>query len=79
MNALLYASVACLMFAVTAKGHGGGLDELGCHNDRREGNYHCHRGPLAGKAFRSKGDAKREWRRFTLPLPPKQKRAKKSG
>jgi Putative peptidoglycan binding domain len=25
--------------------HGGGLDANGCHNDRRRGGYHCHRGP----------------------------------
>jgi hypothetical protein len=76
MKALLYASVACLMFALAGSGHEGGLDELGCHHDRRERNYHCHRGPLAGSAFRNKGDAKREWRHYNLPLPPKKKKAK---
>ena len=25
-------------------GNGGGLDELGCHQNRTEGNYHCHKG-----------------------------------
>ena len=24
--------------------HGGGLNGEGCHNDRRNGGYHCHRG-----------------------------------
>lgn len=24
--------------------HGGGLDASGCHNDRKRGGYHCHRG-----------------------------------
>jgi len=38
-------------------GHGGGLDSLGCHNDRSKGNYHCHRGPLAGQTFPSKAEA----------------------
>ena len=33
--------------------HGGGLDEFGCHNDRKHGGYHCHRGPLDGKSFAS--------------------------
>ena len=28
--------------------HGGGLNAEGCHNDRKSGGYHCHRGPAAG-------------------------------
>lgn len=28
--------------------HGGGLNAEGCHNDRNNGGYHCHRGPAAG-------------------------------
>lgn len=23
--------------------HGGGLDKNGCHHDRKNGGYHCHR------------------------------------
>ena len=34
--------------------HGGGLDRYGCHHDRNQGNYHCHKGPFAGKTFDSK-------------------------
>jgi len=34
--------------------HGGGLDAHGCHNNRKAGGYHCHRGPLAGQSFSSK-------------------------
>ena len=25
--------------------HGGGLNAEGCHNNRKTGGYHCHRGP----------------------------------
>jgi len=25
--------------------HGGGLNKDGCHNDRKNGGYHCHRSP----------------------------------
>jgi hypothetical protein len=25
--------------------HGGGLNSEGCHNDRKNGGYHCHRAP----------------------------------
>ncbi len=37
-----------------AEAHGGGLDRYGCHNDRKAGTYHCHRGPCQGKTFASK-------------------------
>jgi hypothetical protein len=38
---------------VVSAAHGGGLDRYGCHNDKKAGNYHCHRGPCAGKTFAS--------------------------
>jgi hypothetical protein len=34
--------------------HSGGLDIHGCHHDRINGGYHCHRGLLAGKSFESR-------------------------
>jgi hypothetical protein len=40
--------------------HGGGLDRYGCHNDRKAGGYHCHRGPCAGKAFTSQVEMLRD-------------------
>jgi hypothetical protein len=40
-----------------ALAHGGGLDGLGCHHDRKLGGYHCHRGPLAGRSFSSPAEA----------------------
>lgn len=39
---LLLACVA-VMHAVPGFGHGGGLDARGCHNNRKTGDYHCHR------------------------------------
>ena len=30
-----------------AAAHGGGLNSEGCHNNRKTGGYHCHRGPAA--------------------------------
>jgi hypothetical protein len=30
--------------------HGGGLDANGCHHDRKNGGYHCHRGPGANSS-----------------------------
>lgn len=46
--------VACVLAPSLASGHGGGLDSYGCHHNRKQGGYHCHRGPLAGEAFASK-------------------------
>lgn len=38
-----------------AAAHGGGLNAEGCHNDRKNGGYHCHRGsasrPPSAAAF----------------------------
>lgn len=41
-----------LFVCSTAYAHGGGLDASGCHNDRKRGGYHCHRGGSA-QALRS--------------------------
>lgn len=30
-----------------AEAHSGGLNAEGCHNNRRTGDYHCHRAPTA--------------------------------
>jgi hypothetical protein len=40
--------------------HGGGLDAYGCHNNRKAGGYHCHRGPYAGESFSSKEEMLRK-------------------
>ncbi len=45
-----------LLLASTAFAHGGGIDGQGGHNDRAEGNYHFHQGPLAGETFATKED-----------------------
>ncbi|WP_409995334.1 YHYH domain-containing protein [Rhizobium leguminosarum] len=28
--------------AISASGHGGGLDKNGCHTNHKTGDYHCH-------------------------------------
>jgi endonuclease YncB( thermonuclease family) len=38
---LLFSDV----WSAPAFAHGGGLNAEGCHNDRRNGGYHCHRSP----------------------------------
>ena len=32
---------------VAVRAHPGGLDASGCHNNRKTGDYHCHRGGSA--------------------------------
>ena len=34
-----------LLLALPALAHGGGLNAQGCHNNRKTGEYHCHRSP----------------------------------
>ena len=50
-------AVSALLPVAPAWSHGGGLDSLGCHRDRKRGGYHCHRGALAGQSFGSQGEA----------------------
>ena len=56
---MLARAIAVLLFLtpIAAHGHGGGLDDLGCHHNRKAGGYHCHRGVLAGRSFASKAEA----------------------
>lgn len=40
----LFSVVLLLAPATLAQAHGGGLNSDGCHNNRKTGEYHCHRG-----------------------------------
>ena len=63
LRSLLWLAItAILVNAWTAElyAHGGGLDAYGCHNNRKTGGYHCHRGPFAGESFGSKDDMLRK-------------------
>jgi hypothetical protein len=42
--------VGLLGISMGAAAHGGGLDKNGCHHDRKNGGYHCHRGAPADAA-----------------------------
>jgi hypothetical protein len=45
-----------LVAAGAVWGHPGGLNQEGCHNDRKNGGYHCHRTPSGGSsAIRRQG------------------------
>lgn len=39
-----------LLVPVAASAHPGGLNAEGCHNDRKNGGYHCHRGTSSGSS-----------------------------
>jgi DNA uptake protein ComE-like DNA-binding protein len=54
LTILLVISLWFASLPFVAWPHGGGLDGYGCHNDRKHGGYHCHRGQFAQKAFASK-------------------------
>ena len=56
-NMKLPVVLLIVMLPSTALAHGGGLDSHGCHNDRKLGGYHCHRGALASQSFQSKEQA----------------------
>lgn len=53
-------ALLAVAIATPALGHGGGLNAAGCHNDRKNGGYHCHRAPSAPAATP---------RRATAPSP----------
>ena len=48
--ATLLAFALMLFSPQTVEAHPGGLAADGCHNDRKNGGRHCHRGPKAGKS-----------------------------
>jgi endonuclease YncB( thermonuclease family) len=54
---IIITAVLILLLPTDSMAHGGGLDVLGCHHDKKQGGYHCHRGQLAGQDFSSKTKA----------------------
>lgn len=52
---VLFASAS--LAAPGAVAHGGALDPLGCHYGPKTDGYHCHRGPLAHRSFRTPQEA----------------------
>ncbi len=56
-NLLLLLTVFLVVSApASLLAHPGGRDSYGCHNDRKDGGYHCHAGPLAGQSFTSQAE-----------------------
>lgn len=48
-----YLLTCLLVFTGVAFAHSGGLNREGCHNDRKNGGYHCHGGGSAAPAMPS--------------------------
>ena len=44
---LTASSLAGIVAGPAAMAHPGGLNSEGCHNNRKTGGYHCHRGPAS--------------------------------
>ena len=57
MGKLAFCLAALLALNGQALAHGGGLDAYDGHHHRKQGNYHFHRGPLAGQTFAGKAEA----------------------
>ena len=52
----------CIATATVATAHDGGLNAQGCHNNRKTGDYHCHRSqspPRAAPPASEKGVVKK--------------------
>lgn len=45
--AVIFAGWTAVSRPSPAVAHPGGLNAEGCHNNRKTGGYHCHRGPAA--------------------------------
>jgi len=48
---LFLAAIAC--YCLQAQAHGGRTNAEGCHNDRKNGGYHCHNGNSSTSSTRS--------------------------
>ena len=48
-NLIILFAIKITLFQSAAYSHGGGTDALGCHNNRKTGNYHCHDGSSSNR------------------------------
>ena len=64
---LLFALLISVLLPSAAAPHPGGVDSYGCHHDRKNGGYHCHRGQFAGKSFASRHEMREALIRLAKP------------
>jgi len=67
---LLLALLTAVLAPSAAAPHGGGLDTYGCHHDRKQGGYHCHRGEFAGRSFASQAEMQAARQQNYTAFPP---------
>ena len=61
--------LGALLISGIAYSHGGGLNVEGCHNNRKTGDYHCHRGNSAPKPPQKAGSRPGPIERSGKPEP----------
>jgi len=67
---LLLAFLIVVLAPSAVAPHGGGLDTYGCHHDRKQGVYHCHRGEFAGRSFASQAEMLAARQQSYTAVPP---------
>jgi len=67
---LLLALLLAVCTPSAAVSHRGGLDAYGCHHDRKQGGYHCHRGEFAGQSFASRAEMQANRQESYTTVPP---------
>jgi hypothetical protein len=53
-----------LLLAGPASGHGGGLDEYGCHVEKKRRLYHCHQGKFDGHVWKNRRAGRKEMKKY---------------
>src|SRR5438094_928760 len=66
----LFALLSLALTPWPAQPHGGRLDAYGCHHDRKQGGYHCHRGQFADQAFASQAEMESARQENYTAIPP---------
>ena len=75
---ILIVLMASLATAMAVHAHGGGMDKHGCHMNRKEGIFQCHKGPLAGQTFANKSEAQAALGQSQQSSPPSKKQVSPS-
>ena len=53
MKLIMLAAAVAVFVPSLALGHGGGLDQYGCHAVTAKPEYHCHQGKMKGRTYKS--------------------------